>query len=157
MSRKKKKSDPHRQKTAYYVIYWVEKSMKINGKKLKKGYYRITYDLSGMDYPHDAQYSKDRNEWEDCEDLYKNFQEFSALFKEVGNKLMKFERLEYVETIIYRGQCVPVFFDDYGQCFYCIFNNEEISFGSFQSEYEDDVRHLIDYELDKLPKMVNNH
>lgn len=146
-----KKSDSDRQTTTYYIIYWVEKSMTINGKELKPGYYRIRYDLSGMDYPHDAQYSKDRYEWEDCEDLYKNFQEFIALFEEVGNKLMKFERMEYVETIVYRGQCVPVFVDDYGQCFFCIFNNEEIAFGSFQSEYEDDVRHLIDYELDKKP------
>jgi len=153
MAKKSKKSDPDRQKTTYYVIYWVEKPITVKGKKLKKGYYRITYDLSGMDYPHDAQYSKDRNEWTDCEDLYKNYQEFSELFEGVGQSLMKFERLEYVETIVYRGQCVPIFLDDYGQCFYCIFKNEEISFGSFQTEYEDDVRHLIDYELDKVVKL----
>lgn len=147
-----KKSDVDRQKTTYYVIYWVEKPMTIKDKNLKKGYYRITYDLSGMDYPHDAQYSKDRYEWVDCDDLYKNHQEFQELFGKPGRNLMKFERLEYVETIVYRGQCVPIFLDDYGQCFYCIFKNEEIAFGSFQSDYEDDVRHLIDYELDKAPK-----
>ena len=141
-------SDTRDKGQQFYVIYWVEQPTTVNGKKLKRGYYRILYDLSGMDYPHDAQYSKDRYKWEDCEGLYKNLQEFNEVFGEIGEKLMKFERLEYVETIVYRGQYVPVFLDDYGQCFYCIFNNEEISFGSFQSEYEDDVRHLIDYELD---------
>ena len=138
---------------SYYIIYCVEKQTTIKGKELKPGYYRIIYDLSGMDYPHDAQYSKDRDNWEDCEDLYKNHQEFSELFEGVGQSLMKFERLEYVETIVYREQYVPVFVDDYGQCFYCIFNNKEISFGSFQSNYEDEVRHLIDYELDKVMKL----
>ena len=152
MASKNKKSYREEQKTTYYVIYWVEKPMTVkDGKKLKKGYYRITYDLSGMDYPHDAQYSKDRNEWTDCDDLYKNYQGFIELFDGIGEQTMKLERTEYCETIVYRGQYVPVFFDDYGQCFYCIFNNKEISFGSFQSEYEDEVRHLIDYELDKKP------
>ncbi len=148
MSENSRKSDPDAQKTTYYVIYWVEKETTIKGKELKPGYYKIIYDLSGVDYPHDAQYSKDRYEWEDCEGLYKNYQEFHELFEGVGQNMMKFERLEYVETIVYREQCVPVFVDDYGQCFYCIFNNKEISFGSFQSEYEDEVRHLIDHELD---------
>lgn len=152
-----KKASKERQKTAFYMMYWVEKPTTLKGKELKPGYYRIQYDLSGMDYPHDAQYSKNRDKWEDCEGLYKNFQEFTELFEGVGEKMMKFERLDYVETIVYRGQSVPVFIDDYGQCFYCIFNNEEIAFGSFQSEYEDDVRHLIDYELDKkLPKRAKN-
>ena len=138
-----------------YTIYLLDKPTNVNGKELKPGYYRIKYDLSGMDYPHDAQYSKDRYEWEDCEGLFKNYQEFNDLFSEIGKKLMKFERAEYVETVMYRGQNVPVFIDDYGQCFYCIFNNEEISFGSFRSEYEDDVRNLIDHELDKVVKKVN--
>jgi hypothetical protein len=147
----KKKADSDRQKTTFYLVYWVEKQTTIKGKELKPGYYRITYDLSGMDYPHDAQYSEDRYKWEDCEDLFKNFQEFSELFAGVGDKMMKFEKLDYVETVVYRGQHVPVFIDDYGQCFYCIYNNEEIAFGSFQSDYEDEVRHLVDYELDYKP------
>ena len=146
-----KRPDAHQ----FYIIYLLDKATKVNGKELKAGYYRIRYDLSGMDYPHDAQYSKDRYEWEDCEGLFKNFQEFNDLFSEIGEKLMRFERCEYVETVMYRGQNVPVFLDDYGQCFYCIFNNEEVSFSSFQSEYEDNVRHLIDYELDKAAKKVN--
>lgn len=104
-----------------------------------------------MDYPHDAQYSEDRIEWTDCEELYKNYQEFTDLFCGVGDKLMKFEKMEYVETVVYRGQHVPVFIDDYGQCFYCIYCNEEVAFGSFQSNYEDEVRQLIDYELDYKP------
>lgn len=147
----KKKANSERQKTTFYVTYLVEKPTTVKGRELKPGYYRIRYDLSGMDYPHDAQYSETRDKWVDCEDLYKNFQEFTELFEGVGRKLMKFEKLDYVETIVYRGQSVPVFIDDYGQCFYCIFNNEEIAFGSFQCEYQDEVRHLIDYKLDKKP------
>ena len=146
-----KRPDAHQ----FYIMYLLDKATKVNGKELKAGYYRIRYDLSGMDYPHDAQYSEDRVNWEDCEGLFKNFQEFNDLFSEIGEKLMRFERCEYVETVMYRGQCVPVFVDDYGQCFFCIFNNEEVSFGSFQSEYEDNVRHLIDYELEKVAKKVN--
>ena len=147
-----KKSNSDKRKTAYYVVYQVENPTTVNGKELRPGYYRITYDLSGMDYPHDAQYSKDRYEWEDCEDLYKDYEEFMDLFGGIGQNLMKFEKLEYVETIVYRGQHVPVFLDDYGQCFFCIFNNEEVVFGSYQSDYEDDVRYLIDKKLDKKPK-----
>lgn len=146
-----KRPDAHQ----FYIMYLLDKATKVNGKELKAGYYRIRYDLSGMDYPHNAQYSEDRVNWEDCEGLFKNFQEFNDLFSEIGEKLMRFERCEYVETVMYRGQCVPVFVDDYGQCFFCIFNNEEVSFGSFQSEYEDNVRHLIDYELEKVAKKVN--
>lgn len=140
---------------SFYVIYWVDKQTKVQDKELKPGYYRIKYDLSGMDYPHDAQYSEDRVEWTDCEELYKNYQEFADLFRGVGDKLMKFEKMEYVETVVYRGQHVPVFIDDYGQCFYCIYCNEEVAFGSFQSNYEDEVRHLVDYELDYKPGKRN--
>ena len=131
--------------------------MTLKGRKLNAGYYRIQYDLSGIDVPHNAQYSKNREKWVDCSDIFKNYQEFAKLFEGVGDKLMKFEKLEYVETVVYRGQSVPVFLDDYGQCFYCIFNNEEIAFGSFQCEYEDDVRHLIDYEMDKKISKHTNH
>ena len=140
------------QRTTYYIAYWIEKPMIVKGRELKPGYYRITYDLSGIDCQHAAQYSPDRCKWEDCDDLFKNYQEFMSLFEEIDDGVMRFDRLEYVETIVYRGQCVPVFLDDYGQCFYCIFNNKEISFGSFQSEYEDEVRQLIDLELDNPPK-----
>lgn len=133
----------------YYIIYFVEKPTTVNGKPLKRGYYRISYDLSGMDYPHDAQYSEDRYNWVDCEDTYRNYKEFMDLFEVVGEDWMRFERCEYVETVQYRGHSVPIFIDDYGQCFYCIFMNKELSFGSFQSEYEDEVRHLIDHEIAK--------
>ena len=62
---------------------------------------------------------------------------------------MKLEHEEYIETIHYKGVSVPIFCDDYGQCFYCIMDNEVVSFGSFQSEYEDEVKHIIDYKLCK--------
>ena len=36
-----------------------------------------------------------------------------------------------------------------GECFYCIYNNKVMSFGSFQSEYEDELKGIIDYDLGK--------
>lgn len=62
---------------------------------------------------------------------------------------MKMEREDYVETIYYKGKAIPIFCDDYGQCFYCIMDNEVLSFGSFQTEYEDEVKSLIDHRLVK--------
>ena len=65
------------------------------------------------------------------------------------------EKMEYIETIQYRGMSVPVFVDDCSQCFYCIFNNKEIAFGNFQDNYEDEVKFLVDNELKKR-NMVNS-
>ena len=61
---------------------------------------------------------------------------------------MKLEREDYMETITYRGMSVPIFCDDYGQCFYCIYDNKVMSFGSFQPEYEGEVKAIIDHDLD---------
>lgn len=57
------------------------------------------------------------------------------------------ERMEYVETISYRGVSVPIFLDDAGQCFFCIWKGREESFGTFVFDYEDQVRCMIDHDL----------
>jgi len=80
--------------------------------------------------------------------LFTTFSEYKEFFDKLNPRPMVMEHLEYIETIEYRGMCVPIFCDDYGQCFYCIFNNKEMAFGSFQTEYEDEVKCLIDHEID---------
>jgi hypothetical protein len=79
--------------------------------------------------------------------LFKSFSEFQDFFD--GIDTFKIELEEYVETITYRGVSVPVFLDDCGQCFYCIYNNKVMSFGTFQTEYEDELKDIIDYDLGK--------
>ena len=131
----------------FYVMYRLEQDTNVGDTKLEKGYYKYTYNLSGVDIPNCCQYSKDRYEWSDC-DAFNDLGQFQGFFENAESAPMKMEHEDYIETIRYRGYSVPVFCDDYGQCFYCIFNNEVLSFGSFQPEYEDEVKSLIDHEID---------
>lgn len=57
---------------------------------------------------------------------------------------------ELIKNFTYRGFTYPIYLDDYGQCFYTIMDGETISFGSFNTEYEDALRHLIDKKLDTI-------
>ena len=132
--------------TTFYIIHKLDSEIDKNGTKLAPGYYRYTYDLSGVDVDRPCEYSVDRDNWE-CYGLFKSFSEFQDFF--VGIDTFKIELEDYVETITYRGVSVPVFLDDYGQCFYCIYNNKVMGFGSFQTEYEDEIKDIIDYDLGK--------
>lgn len=58
-----------------------------------------------------------------------------------------------IEIINYRGYSVPIFYDDAGQSFYCTLDNKEISFGSFNTEYEEDLKYLIDEKLDLIAQI----
>lgn len=135
----------------FYIMYFVDKNCDVNGIHLDSGYYRYTYDLSGADIPNPCKYSKDRYDWSSC-DLFKDLGKFQDFFNSIDPKPMKMELEDYIETITYRGVSVPIFCDDYGQCFYCILNNEVMSFGSFQSEYEEEVRAIIDHIKDGKSK-----
>ena len=132
----------------FYIVYWIEEDVDVDGIKLDKGFYRYTYDLSGVEVPHACQFSTDRIEWVDC-DLFKGLGEFQEAFSKIQGDPMRFEREDYIETIHYKGMSVPIFNDDYGQCFYCIFDNQVLSFGTFQSEYEDEVKFLVDREISR--------
>ena len=57
-----------------------------------------------------------------------------------------------LKTITYRGISVDIFIDDYGQSYYCYFDNECISFGTYNFNYEEDVKYLIDKKLDGVRK-----
>ena len=129
----------------FYLIYKIDE----DSDQLKAGYYKYIYDLTGIDLPNPCQYSKDRYDWSTC-DKFKSLGEFREFFDRLNPKPMKIEHEEYIETIHYRGVSVPVFCDDYGQCFYCIFNGEILSFGGYQTEYEDEVKSLVDYEIEKV-------
>ena len=133
----------------FYIIYHIETDVDVDGLHLLAGFYKYTYDLSGVDIPNPCEYSSDKYEWSKCE-LFAGLGEFQDFFQKLNPEPMKLEREDYIETIHYKGVSVPIFCDDYGQCFYCIFDNEVISFGSFQPDYEDEVRHLIDYKIDKV-------
>ena len=116
---------------AFYIIYHLDKDWElVDGRHFDAGYYRYVYDLTGTDLPNCCQYSKDRNDWTDCDRL-KSLGEFPECFDNFRPSLMKIEREEYVETIHYRDHSIPIFLDDYGQCFYCIFDNRVMGFGSF--------------------------
>ena len=129
-------------KQFFYEMYKIGEGVVIerDGKPLSPGYYKATYGLDGSD-PVAFEYSKDRYVWETVT-AFKDLAEFRDFFNDFG--LLKFEREEYVETVVWKDTHVPVFYDDYGQCFYCICNGLTISFGSFQDNYEDEIRAMLD-------------
>lgn len=135
----------------FYIINKLDEDVDVDGLHLLAGYYKYTYDLTGVELPEPCQFSSDRFNWSECQ-LFNGLGEFQEFFEKVNPKPMKIEREDYIETIHYKGVSVPIFCDDYGQCFYCIFNGETMAFGSFQSEYENEVKHLIDYEESKKRK-----
>lgn len=59
---------------------------------------------------------------------------------------------EAVTTIVYRGYEVPVFMDEPGQQFWCVLDGEEVGFGSFNVDYEEDLKCLIDRKLDEIER-----
>lgn len=80
--------------------------------------------------------------------MFKRLSDFQEFFEKIDDK-MTIERWEYIETVIWRGKYVPVFLDDYGQCFYCIFDNDVLSFGTYNDNYEDEIRGLIEEQKRK--------
>ena len=125
----------------FYIIYHIEEDT----DGLKAGYYKYVYDLANQ-ISSPCEYSADRNEWTQCE-RFNTLAAFQDFFQKLNPEPIRLEREDYIETIYYRGQAVPVFCDDYGQCFYCIYDNKVVSFGSFQTEYEDEVKSLIEHDL----------
>lgn len=136
----------------FYIIYRIDQDADVDGLHLLAGYYKYTYDLTGEEKSDPScHFSADRYNWSECS-LFNNLGEFQEFFEKIEPTPMKLEHEEYIETIHYRGMSVPIFCDDYGQCFYCILDNEIVSFGSFQPEYEDEVKHLIDWKIDEKKK-----
>ena len=139
----------------FYIIYKLDGDVDVDGLHLLAGYYRFVYVLAQGQVddgiPNPCQFSADRCNWTECA-LFCNLGEFQEFFGKLNPSPMRIEREDYIETIHYRGVSVPIFVDDYGQCFYCILDGTTVAFGGFQAEYEDEVKHLIDYELGKKAK-----
>lgn len=131
----------------FYTIYRIDQDADVDGLHLLAGYYKYTYDLTGVELPNPCQFSVDRYNWSECP-LFNGLGEFQDFFGKINPKPMKIEHEDYVETVHYRGASVPIFCDDYGQCFYCIYDNRVLGFGSFQSEYEDEVKAIIDHDME---------
>ena len=136
----------------FYITYRIENDAAMNGMHLPAGHYKYMYDMEGSELPTPCQFSPDGLRWSECK-MFNSLEEFKEFFDGIDPTPMKMEREDYVETIHYRGISIPIFCDDYGQCFYCIFNGKVLSFGTFQTEYADDVRTLIDHEIGKRQNM----
>lgn len=67
------------------------------------------------------------------------------------------EDKDSVTTIDYRGFSVPVYIDEVGQSYYCKFDGEEVSFGSFNTSFIDDIHYLVDEKLDVIYKFPKGH
>jgi len=144
----------------FYIIYHLDKDWElVDGRRFEAGYYKFVYDLTGVERDSPCTFSKDRYKWQTF-DKFKTLGEFQDCFDNFRPMPMKIEQEEYIETIHYRDRSIPIFLDDYGQCFYCIMDNKVMGFGSFQDNYEEEVKAIIDHELDrnyekKYPQMVN--
>ena len=57
---------------------------------------------------------------------------------------------EIIDTLDYREQHIDFYNDDYGQQVYTVWNNENISFGTYNSNYKSDMKYLIDRKLDLI-------
>lgn len=62
---------------------------------------------------------------------------------------------ELVRTFEYRGISVPIYVNEPGQCFWTILDGTEIGFGSFNTDYEEDLKYLIDQKLDLICRFDN--
>lgn len=63
---------------------------------------------------------------------------------------LKFSAIEGepVTIINYRGYELGIWNDDAGQQFYTYINDDEIGFGSFNTDFQDDLEFLVDMRLD---------
>lgn len=53
-----------------------------------------------------------------------------------------------VTRVEYRGFSIPIYQDDEGQQFYCIWEGQELGFGAYNTDFVDDLKDLIDRKLD---------
>jgi len=60
-----------------------------------------------------------------------------------------------VKTIEYRGITTKIYADEPGQQFYCELDGKEVCFGSFNTNFEEDLYYLIDDKLDTIYRFGN--
>lgn len=54
-----------------------------------------------------------------------------------------------VDKIRYRGKKIPVYVDDYGQCYYFLYNGKSYSCGTYNSDYIGEIVSVVDEDLDE--------
>lgn len=57
-----------------------------------------------------------------------------------------------VDTLEYREHSVTFYYDDDTQQFYTMWENDILAFGSLNTEYKKDMKHIIDDKLDLIFK-----
>jgi len=57
---------------------------------------------------------------------------------------------EIADSLDYRGEHVDFYMDDYGQQFYTVYDGGEISFGTYNKNYKEDMKYIIDRKLDVI-------
>jgi len=62
------------------------------------------------------------------------------------------EETRFIETIEYRGYKVDIYCDYAGQSFFCNLDGEEINFGSYNVDFEEDLKFVIDTKLDTITR-----
>lgn len=55
-----------------------------------------------------------------------------------------------VAKVKYRGKKIKVYADDYGQCYYFLYNGKSYSCGTFNPDYLGEIVDVIDDDLDKV-------
>lgn len=55
-----------------------------------------------------------------------------------------------VDKVKYRGKRIRVYDDDYGQCYYFIYNGKPYSCGTYNFDYIDEIISVVDDDLDKV-------
>ena len=81
--------------------------------------------------------------------LLKEFEEYVPIFGKTSPTAYE-KKFCFVTTYTYRGIDVDIFEDDYGQCYYFYYNDESISCGTYNLDYESYVKYVIDRDLDKI-------
>lgn len=59
-----------------------------------------------------------------------------------------------IYTLIYRGITLDFYLDDYGQSIFTVlpWDNREVSFGSYNTEFAEEAKYLIDQHLDLITR-----
>lgn len=147
------------QEQTTYVIKRTTQDVRLpDGNILHAGWHRMNLARSGLPVEHPVQFSVDGQDWTDHPFLTDSCQ-FSDLFSKtlplamaeqgVQMEVSTIERMEYFETIEYRGRFVPLFIDWNGQEVFAIYDNRLVGLGSYSPEEPlDQIVEVVDHDLD---------
>lgn len=125
------------------------KITKINGKELESIKSNTETNIETIEAGIDELFSYTISNWASDSTNYDAYN-YTWKYADVEDK-------DSVTTIEYRGFSVPVYIDEVGQSYYCKFDGEEVSFGSFNTSFIDDIHYLVDEKLDVIYKFPKGH